>query len=454
MKAKIFLVDDELRILQSLKGALQDEGYTVGVATSAVEALQEIHKDVPDLVILDVWMPGMDGLTLMEELKKSFPRLPVIIISGHGTIETAVKATKMGAFDFVEKPLSLDRILVSIQNALDMQRLAEENILWRQKATKRYEITGKSPAIESLIAEIQRAAPTNATVLVTGENGTGKELVARSIHQFSKRSNRPMVEVNCAAIPEELIESELFGHEKGSFTGAHEKRKGKFDMAHEGTLFLDEIGDMSLKTQAKILRIIQEQTFERVGGSKTIQVDARIISATNKDLRSAIELGQFRQDLYYRLNVIPLHVPPLRERLDDIPLLLKDFLDELNYESAMGRREIEPRAAEMLQHYAWPGNVRELKNFLERLIIMTPGRVIKVQDFPHEFLMQLDNKPLDQSPYKCPNLKEARAGFEREYLLGKLEEYGWNISLTASQIGIARHHLHRKMKALDIHEMD
>ncbi len=459
MKAKILIVDDEKSILASLKGALQDEGYGVNAAASAEEAEEEIQKETPDLVLLDIWMPGKDGLTFMEELKHSHPRLPVIIISGHGNIETAVRATKMGAFDFVEKPLSLERILVSIQNALDFHRLAEENILWRQKATGRWRITGRSPAILGLIEEIQRAAPSNATVLITGENGTGKELVARSIHQHSRRSSRPMVEVNCAAIPEELIESELFGHEKGAFTGAHEKRKGKFDMANEGTLFLDEIGDMSLKTQAKILRIIQEQTFERVGGSRIIKVDVRIIAATNKDLRKEIETGGFRQDLYYRLNVIPLHVPPLRERLDDIPLLLEDFFNQLSYESALGRKEITEDAVRLLQRYPWPGNVRELKNFVERLVIMTPNPVIDVRDLPKDFsaLIQ-DAAPMAEAPshhcnpYKIPTLKEARICFEREYIIGKLEECGWNVSLTASEIGVERSHLHRKMKALGIHE--
>jgi two-component system nitrogen regulation response regulator NtrX len=435
-----------------LKGALQDEGYAVSTAPSADEALEEIQREMPDILLLDIWMPGKDGLALMEELKKSFPQLPVIIISGHGTIETAVKATKMGAFDFVEKPLSLERILVSIQNALVFHRLAEENILWRQRATRRYHITGKSASIESLIVEIHRAAPSNATVLITGENGTGKELVARSIHQYSRRSPRPMIEVNCAAIPEELIESELFGHEKGAFTGAHEKRKGKFDLANEGTLFLDEIGDMSLKTQAKILRIIQEQTFERVGGSRVIKVDVRIIAATNKDLRKEIEAGRFRQDLYYRLNVIPMHVPPLRERLEDIPLLLEDFFNELSYESALGRKEITPEAIRLLQHYPWPGNVRELKNFVERLVIMTPGRVIDTKDLPRDFLNQLTITPVSNDPFHHSTLKEARLCFEREYLMAKLEEYGWNVSLTAAHIGVERSHLHRKMKALGINE--
>ncbi len=452
MKSKILIVDDEISILQSLRGILEDEGYRVSVATSGEESLETVRKDFPDLVLLDVWMPGMDGLTVLQELKHSFPQLPVIIISGHGNIETAVKATRMGAFDFVEKPLSLERMLVSIQNALEFERLAEENRIWRQKATGRNHITGKSPAIEKLRAEILKAAPTNATVLITGENGTGKELVARMIHARSLRNHRPMTEVNCAAIPEELIESELFGHERGAFTGAHERRRGKFDTANGGTLFLDEIGDMSLRTQAKILRIIQEQVFERIGGTRPVKVDVRLVAATNKDLRKEIEAGRFRQDLYYRLNVIPIHAPPLRERLEDISLLVEDFVDEMANESAMGRKQIASEVITLLQQYSWPGNVRELRNFIERLIIMTPGQVIRPKDMPQDFLAQL-SKPLRQHDhFQYSTLKEARCSFEKEYLLRKLEEHAWNISSTAVQIGIERSHLYRKMKALGIRE--
>jgi two-component system nitrogen regulation response regulator NtrX len=453
MKPKILIVDDEISILQSLKGALEDEDYDVALAASGEEALAEVQKDTPDLVLLDIWMPGMDGMAVLDELKKSLPHIPVIIITGHGNIETAVKATKMKTFDFVEKPLSLDRILVCIQNGLELYRLKEENLLWQQKANRRSHIAGKCPAIESLKAQISRAAPTNATVLITGENGTGKELVARMIHRLSRRSHRPMIEVNCAAIPEELIESELFGHEKGSFTGAHEKRKGKFDLANGGTLFLDEIGDMSLKTQAKVLRIVQEQVFERVGGMRPIQVDVRIVAATNKVLQREIETGRFRQDLFYRLNVIPIQIPPLRERLQDIPLLVKDFVNELAPESTMGQKVIDSQVLSYLQQYHWPGNVRELKNFIERLIIMTPGQVIKPGDLPADFLMQLRRAPMDGDPFQIPTLREARLSFEREYLLHRLEECAWNISLTASRIGVERSHLHRKMKSLGIREL-
>jgi len=450
--SRILVVDDEISILKSLSGALQDEGYRVDLASSGKEALEEIQNDPPDIVLLDIWMPAMDGLTVLKAIKRTLPQLPVIIISGHGSIETAVKATKLGAFDFVEKPLSLERVLVCIQNALEFHRLEEENLLWRQKAIRHYRITGKSIAIESLRAQIERAAPTNATVLIAGENGTGKELVARMIHHQSRRSHRPMIEVNCAAIPEELIESELFGHEKGAFTGATERRKGKFDLANGGTLFLDEIGDMSLKTQAKILRIIQEQIFERVGGATPIQVDVRIVAATNKDLQTEIDAGRFRQDLFYRLNVIPLHVAPLRERLQDVPLLVEDFVKEYANESTLGHKTIQPEVLSILQQYAWPGNVRELRNFVERLLIMTPKDLITIKDIPDDFLRQLPLQQEISDPYQFGTLREARSQFEREYLLRKLDEYSWNVSLTAAEVGIERSHLHRKMKLLGIRE--
>ncbi len=450
MAERILVVDDEPSILQSLKGVLEDEGYETVLVTSGEAALEEVRRDPPDLILLDIWLPAMDGMEVLERVKRRHPDIPVIIISGHGNIETAVRATRMGAFDFVEKPLSVERILVSVQNALQVSRLEADNLLWREKAERRHELTGASPGIVELREQIRRAAPSNATVLITGENGTGKELVARSIHYFSPRRKRPLIEVNCAAIPEELIESELFGHERGAFTGAQERRRGKFDLAHGGTLFLDEIGDMSLKTQAKILKVIQEQTFERVGGSKTIRVDVRIVAATNKNLQEEIEAGRFRQDLYFRLNVIPIHVPPLRDRLEDIPLLVEDFLNELSQESAMGRKEIDPEVISLLKRYNWPGNVRELKNFIERLVIMSPGRVIRVQDLPADFMNQLGRGPSRNDLFSYPTLKEARLQFEREYLLRRLEENDWNVSLTAQKVGLERTHLHRKMKALGI----
>jgi two-component system nitrogen regulation response regulator NtrX len=448
MKQKILIVDDEISILQSLNGILADEGYAVVQASSGEEGLEKAGKDQPDLILLDIWMPGVDGMTVLDEVKRLYPLLPVIIISGHGTIETAVKATRMGAFDFIEKPLSIERVLVSIQNAIEFSRLEEENRLLRKKSNR--SIIGQSAAVCALREQIGRAAPTNATVLITGENGTGKELAARMIHLLSRRSTRPMIEVNCAAIPEDLIESELFGHEKGAFTGAIEKRKGKFDSANGGTLFLDEIGDMSHRTQAKILRIIQEQVFERVGGSHPVEVDVRIVAATNKDLQREIELGRFRQDLYYRLNVIPIFVPPLRERADDIPLLIEHFADEIAGESALGKKKIDPRIYEVLHSYSWPGNIRELRNFIERLMIMTPGNRIGPDNLPAD-LRNLPRRETDQTDYlQYPSLKEARSCFERDYLQRKLEENGWNVSVTASAIGLERAYLHHKIKALGI----
>ncbi len=448
MEPTILVVDDEERITRSLAGILSDEGYRVQVASSGTEALKKVEDDLPDLVLLDIWMPGLDGMEVLQRLKEKYPNLQIIIISGHGNIETAVKATKLGAFDFIEKPLSIDKITVSVKNALNFSRLEQDNIIWRETALRRHELTGKSLTVQRLREQIKLVAPTNSTVLITGENGTGKELVARAIHYRSARQNRPLIEVNCAAIPEELIESELFGHEKGAFTGAVGKKPGRFDLANGGTLFLDEIGDMSLKTQAKVLRILEEQRFERVGGSKTISVDVRIIAATNKNLKKEIEEGRFREDLFYRLNVIPIKVPPLRERLEDIPLLVDDFLEELARESGLGRKTITDDAINILQRYHWPGNVRELRNLVERLVILTPGKVIDKQQLLRLFDAEIhdSNKKLSNI-YEIENLKEARAYFEKEFIRRKLEKNSWNISLTAQKIGIERTHLYRKMKA-------
>jgi two-component system nitrogen regulation response regulator NtrX len=357
----------------------------------------------------------------------------------------------LGAFDFIEKPLSLEKTLLTVKNAFNYRRLKDENIILRQQAKGQIKLTGKGPAIRQLQETIERVAPTQATVLITGENGTGKELVARAIHHLSPRNTRPLVEVNCAAIPEDLIESELFGHERGAFTGANERRRGRFDMANNGTLFLDEIGDMSLKTQAKILRILEEQRFERVGGTKTFQVDVRIIAATNKDLKQEIEEGWFREDLYYRLNVIPLHVPPLRERTEDIPSLVEDFLEEFARESSIAKKSVADDVISVLQRQPWPGNVRELKNFIERLVILVPDEVIELQHLPASVLESYDPvtaiSVLDQA-----NFKEAKIQFEKEYLRKKLAEYNWNISKTAGAIGIERSHLHRKLKAYGIEQ--
>ena len=368
----ILIVDDEKSIRESLTGILKDEGFSPTSVDNGETALEKLSEEKPDLVLLDIWMPGMDGLETLTKIREIYPEQLVVMMSGHGTIETAVRATKLGAYDFIEKPLSLEKVLLCIQNAVKVSQLVEENRELKAQIGKEHEMIGDSKPIKSLIQQIDIAAPTSGWILITGENGTGKELVARSIHYHSQRKTKPFVEVNCAAIPEELIESELFGHEKGSFTGATKQRRGKFDQAHQGTLFLDEIGDMSLKTQAKVLRILQEHKFERVGGNKTIEVDVRMIAATNKDLEQQISSGKFREDLYYRLNVIPFHVPPLRERKTDIPLLANHFLEYFCGKESRDIKILDQAALESLQAYSWPGNIRELKNLIERLVIMCP----------------------------------------------------------------------------------
>jgi two-component system nitrogen regulation response regulator NtrX len=435
MAEKILVVDDETSILQSLEGILSDEGFEPVCAESAEEGLRIIDEEDVDLVLLDIWMPGMDGLTALEEIKKRDPVLPVIMISGHGNIETAVKATKSGAFDFIEKPPSYDKIVVAVNNGLQMSRLVEENAILRTKTKKKKGLTGKSSAIEDLRSQIEKVAPTSAWVLIRGEHGTGKEVVAQSIHRLSEFSNKPMIELNCAAIPEELIESELFGHEKGSFTGAAANRRGKFDQADGGMLFLDEIGDMSLKTQAKILRILQEQKFERVGGGKTISVDVRVLAATNKDLEKEIEAGNFREDLFYRLNVVPINVPPLRERTEDIPLLVKDFLRDMA-RKGLGEKEFDDGGIKTLLTHTWPGNVRDLAPLLPTL----SGDVTASAANPWS------------APFMINDFKEARKIFEKEFLRARLKENKGNISQTAEEIGLERSHLHKKVKALGVDE--
>ncbi len=449
MGKQILIVDDEERIRQSLSGVLGDEGYQISEAKEGNQALKQIENDPPDLVLLDIWMPGMDGIEVLERIKSLNPSLPVIMISGHANIELAVKATKLGAFDFIEKPLSLDKVLLTVNNALKVAKLEQENIALRQVVERKYEIVGNSPAILSLKEQMKIVAPTNGWVLITGENGTGKELVARGIHQMSLRADKPFVEVNCAAIPEELIESELFGHEKGAFTGALTRKRGKFDLANEGTIFLDEIADMSLKTQAKILRILQEQRFERVGGTEMIFVDVRVIAATNRDLKEEIQKGRFREDLFYRLNVIPLHVPPLRERKSDIPLLVEHFLEEFCRENHKERKKITAEAMDLLISYSWPGNVRELKNIVERMVIMTRGSVIEAKDVP-EPVQKQPKSPPEMSFFDYPLLKDARREFEKRFIMKKLMENDENISKTAEMIGIERSNLHRKIRSYGI----
>ena len=449
MAKQILVVDDEERIRQSLNGILKDEGYEVLEAKDGLQALKQIEADPPELVLLDIWMPGMDGMEVLERMKGQIPNLPVIMISGHGNIELAVKAVKLGAYDFIEKPLSLEKVLLTVNNALLFSKLEQENRALRQEIQRKYEIVGNSPEIQQLKEQIKIVAPTNGWVLINGENGTGKELVARGIHALSLRADRPFVEVNCAAIPEELIESELFGHEKGSFTGALTKKRGKFDLSNGGTIFLDEIADMSLKTQAKILRILQEQKFERVGGTEMIYVDVRVIAATNRDLKEEIQKTKFREDLYYRLNAIPIVVPPLRDRKTDIPLLVEHFIAEFCLDNNKELKKISPEAMSLLVAYSWPGNVRELKNIVERMVIMTRGAVIEAKDVPDP-IQEQHKAPMEFSFFEFGLLKDARREFEKRFIMKKLMENDENISKTAEVIGIERSNLHRKIKSYGI----
>jgi len=451
MSKTILVVDDETSILQSLEGILTDEGFEVAIAESGLGALEKVKEEMPDLVLLDIWMPGLDGIETLEKIKALYPTLQVIMMSGHGNIETAVKSTKVGAYDYIEKPLSLEKLLLSINNALAHSRLVEEVHFLKEKEMKKHNIVGNSETMADLKEQIRIVAPTNAWVLISGENGTGKELVAHTIHRLSRRSRNPMVEVNCAAIPEELIESELFGHEKGAFTGASTMRKGKFDSAHEGTIFLDEIGDMSLKAQSKTLRILQEQKFERVGGTKTIEVDVRVVAATNKDLEKEIENGAFREDLYFRLNVIPMRVPSLKERVEDIPSLVNEFVKEFALSAKVEPKEFPSETLDLLQRYDWPGNVRELKNLIERLMIMTQAPVIGRKDIPAPFNQSA--KPARAgmaSGFSSDSFKEAKGEFEKAFIEEKLNAYNGNISQTAEAIGIERSNLHKKIKQYNL----
>ncbi|HEY7366765.1 MAG TPA: sigma-54 dependent transcriptional regulator [Methylomirabilota bacterium] len=444
----ILIVDDEPAIQATLRGVLEDEGYRVTAVGSGEGALGVVSDESPDLVFLDIWMPGKDGLQTLADLKRQRPEVTVVMISGHGTIETAVKATRLGAYDFIEKPLSLEKTLLTVSRALEHARLERENASLRERLEERWTIIGESPAIRQLREQIATAAPTNGRVLIHGENGSGKELVARAIHALSARSDRPFVEVNCAAIPEELIESELFGHEKGAFTGALSRRRGRFEMADGGTLFLDEIGDMSLKTQAKVLRALEEQAFERVGGRETIKVDVRVIAASNRDLSTLLGSG-FREDLFYRLNVIPIEVPPLRVRKEDIPLLIDHFIRVVCVENGKRLKTLSGEALAYFMTYDWPGNVRELRNMVERLVIMAPADVIGVDDLPAP-LRPKEAAASTAVEARERSLREARDNFERAYILSELRANEWNMTRTAERLGIERSHLYRKIKLYGI----
>jgi two-component system nitrogen regulation response regulator NtrX len=468
VKPRILVVDDEAAIRDSLKMILEYEGYEVLTAATGEDGIAQAEREAPDLIFLDVKMPGMDGLEVLQRLRHLVEVTPVVVLSGHGTVSTAVEATKLGAFDFIEKPLERERVLVTVRNAVDTRRLRSENRSFRRDVEKRHQIIGESPLLARVREAIAKAAPTNATVLIWGESGVGKELVARAIHRESLRRDGPFVQVNCAAIPDELIESELFGHEKGSFTGATDRQIGKFEQADKGTIFLDEVGDMSMKTQAKVLRVLQEQELERLGSNRVIKVDVRVIAATNKNLEEEITKGTFREDLFYRLNVIPVHVPPLRERKDDIPALVRHFADLFSRENNFRRKTFTTAGMDRLRQHHWRGNIRELRNFVERIIIMSPGDQIDARDLP-DFS---GAKPADTAPsaafampvttavappaapdaewMNAPTLQEFKSTSERAFLVNKLRENGWNISKTAEVIDTPRSNLYKKLEQYQI----
>jgi len=448
MKERILIVDDEAGVRSALSGVLRDEGYTVEAVESGEMCLDRVMRSTFDAIVLDIWLPGMDGLATLQKLQERHVDAPVVMISGHGNIESAVRAIKMGAFDFVEKPLSLDKTVLVVGNAVKQRRLEAENRELRATVDRRQTIVGESYVMRQLLEQVAMAAPTNGRVLIYGENGTGKELVARTIHGHSRRARGPFIEVNCAAIPEELIESELFGHMRGAFTGATADRRGKFELADGGTLFLDEIGDMSVKTQAKVLRALQEQVVEPVGGHASVRVDVRIIAATNKDLPTEIRAGRFREDLYFRLNVIPISVPPLRERGNDAILLAEHFIAGFAREDGRRPKHLDTTAATGLRSYRWPGNVRELRNVIERLMIMVPGDTISL---PNLAFLEVGSA-IAAEPAGAPALPlhEARDQFEREYILRALAANNGNISRTADALGVERSNLYRKMRGFGI----
>jgi two-component system nitrogen regulation response regulator NtrX len=443
VKPTILVVDDEPGVRSALSGVLRDEGYSVEAVPSGEACLERVTRGAVDLILLDVWLPGMDGLATLARLRERQVDAQIVLISGHGNIESAVKAIKMGAFDFVEKPLSLDKTVLVVRNALRQQRLEAENRALRAKVDRTQMMVGESYAMRQLREQVAMAAPTNGRVLIYGENGTGKELVARTIHILSRRRAATFVEVNCAAIPEELIESELFGHVRGAFTGAVADRRGKFEVADGGTIFLDEIGDMSIKTQAKVLRVLQEQPMEPVGGTNQIRVDARVLAATNKDLQAEIRMGNFREDLYFRLSVIPIFVPPLRERQEDVPLLADHFMAELAREYGRRPKKFETGATAVLQRYAWPGNVRELRNVIERLMIMVPGDAIAANDLGFLNLNATTPPSAAQPTAERLTLHEARERFECDLILRTLAEQQGNMSRTAEVLGVERSNLYR-----------
>ncbi|MGD0724135.1 MAG: sigma-54 dependent transcriptional regulator [Spirochaetia bacterium] len=449
--SSILIIDDEPGIRTVLRDVLEDEGYTVLAAEDGAQGLAELAASTVDLVFLDVWLPNMGGIDVLKRIREQFPDVEVIMISGHANISLAVQATKMGAFDFLEKPLSLDRTMTVVRNAIAIEDLRRENRTLKNSIFIDDRMVGSSPGMKAVRGLIEQAAGSDSRILILGENGTGKELVAREIHARSARAGRPFVELNCAAIPESLIESELFGHEKGAFTSALQRRRGKVEMAHHGTLFLDEIADMSLVTQAKVLRVLQEMRFERVGGEESLSVDVRVISATNKDIREQIRSGRFREDLFFRINVVPITVPPLRERIEDMPELVAYFMEKFKRPSAKEPKTVSPEGMRLLCGYHWPGNIRELKNFVERINIMAEEFVISASSVK-SFLGATPRQEADSalSAYATMTLAEARDSFERDLIAAKLKENGGNISRAADALGVYASNLHSKMKKLKI----
>ena len=472
MTTTILIVDDEKNIRRTVRMVLEGEGYTVEEASSGEEASARLPDLAPDVVLLDVQLPGISGHDVLESLRKAQaqddeggkaqPDPVVIMVSGHGTLADAVRATKAGAYDFLEKPLDRERLMVTLRNALERRAMVREVAGLRALAEGRFEMVGQSPAMAALYAQIAKVAPTRTRVLITGESGTGKELVARAIHRESPLRDRPFVKVNCAAIPPELIESELFGHERGAFTGAAARKKGLFELADGGTIFLDEIGDMSLSAQAKVLRVLQSGELSRVGSETTLKVDVRVLAATHRDLPAAVAKGQFREDLYFRLAVVPLRAPPLRERVQDIPLLCKAFASQIACENGLHEKLIAPQAIEALSAYTWPGNVRELRNVIERLVILSEDS-IGVGDLPEEIMAEVSRRipslpslgslELPEAAKNLP-LRELRDLVERHYVRAKLDENDWNISRTAQVLGLERTNLHKKMRTLGIARED
>lgn len=448
MAYRVLVVDDETAIRDAIRMTLEFEGHRVDEARGGQDGLEKAARNAYDAILLDIKMPVLDGLEVLDNLRAQKITTPVIMVSGHGDIQTAVDATRRGAFDFLEKPLNRDRLLLAVRNAIRQRHLEVENTEFREKADREYQIVGQSAVIADLMAQIERAAPTKATVLIQGESGSGKELVAREIHRRSSRAAEPFVQVNCAAIPEELIESELFGHEKGSFTGAIRKQTGKFVAADGGTIFLDEVGDMSLRTQAKVLRVLQEGEVEPVGAATVVKVDVRVIAATNKELTLEIRAGRFREDLFYRLNVIPMRTPPLRERKDDISLLADHFARIFSQEHNLRPKQFSPAAKKALDEAPWRGNVRELRNLIERLVIMSGSETIDIGDLPAEFFRTPGD--IISSSMKLATLQEFKDQAEKSFILAKLREHGWNVSKTAESIDTPRSNLYKKIDQYEI----